>query len=471
MAMATSARTTYVSIQEIHRKHLEVLGLWRSMQYTSFSYRAKTWKSMFKKTIKDILDRPRDEAFWRKVDDKIADINSLVFPEEIINDTSLYEFNCHGELCLRYITAINNAKDELRKAIDAFNEINTDDQITNTSDIERMMNQYISTEENTVVILILCHGAYVVNEDLTIDKIPAPENKLVEIVKRAPYGFQALTDFNYSSRYPKDKRSTRYSEEDIKQKLEEPYKLVLNNITSVSNPEQYLSRHYTSELMYETPEQSQQKFGFFNETCIHVGFEYSHIPFLKKQYSLDPPPSLGGFQRGEFAHGIVFIFTDLEGNQIQRNINRLQDFKSLINSGYIKPSSKVMAELLKNLGNNEVDFTPEQIKSKKYNLTDPDNLTTKIETQCLLDIIKSFHKKYTMFKIVDDSCGQFFKRVSDKETKKDKETKLTDEEREILLELYGKDMRCGRPSGVKGGFKKTRKRKHIKKQKKKKPRM
>jgi hypothetical protein len=324
------------------------------------------------------------------------------------------------------------------------------------------MNQYISTEENTVVIMILCHGAYVVNEDLTIDKIPAPENKLVEIVKRAPFGFSALSDFNYSSRYPADQNSTRYSIEDIREKLVKAYRLALQNITILSNPTQYLSRNQSSREMNKNPEMFCKQAGPFDESCTYVGLEYSHVPFLRKRYHLD---SMSSYRRNELFRGIIFMFKDLNGNLVQYNINRIADLKFLIDQGYIQRTAKL--DLLMRSGKilmqgkrkrDYKKFLLDLLKINADKVLNDGNLITSLETDFLLEIINCFQDKYTIFKIMDDSCGGFDKT-------------LTSEQRAAIYQQYGADMKCGAPLYAKGGFKKTRKRKNkFKRSKKRKTR-
>lgn len=431
-------------IKDIYRKYQKVLGLWQSMQFnTTFSYKHIDSDLTF-----NIRNRDENEIFWKKVDEDIGDVMNPKFPLRINIDGKLYALLQNQS---RFIEAIETAKSELKQDIDAYNEISTDI-INNAGDIERILHEpIVATEENTVVILVHCHGAYVVNSDLTIDKIPPPENKLVEIVKRAPFGFSAISDFNYSSRYPLDKRSTRYSIEDIRKKLVKAYRLALQNITILSNPTQYLSRDWIEEDMKLDPEGLSQQCGRFDESCTHVGFEYSHVPFLRKRYHLD---HILSYRRDEFFRGIIFMFKDLNGNLVQYNINRIADLKFLIDQGYIQRTAKL--DLLMRSGKilmqgkrkrDYKKFLLDLLKINADKVLNDGNLITSLETDFLLEIINCFQEKYTIFKIIDDSCGCF-----------DKE--LSAEQRDGIYQQYGADMKCGAPLYAKGGFKKTRKRKN-----------
>jgi hypothetical protein len=257
-------------------------------------------------------NREENEILWKKVDLYIDDVMIPEFPSFLGLKTGVHFLIMQPETAekiTRFKTAITNAKRELKQDIDAYNAVSPD-KINNAGDIERMLNDpIVPTEENTVVILVNCHGGYVVNRDLTtIDKIPAPENKLVEIVKRAPFGFLSFVDFNYSSRYPGDTSSTRYSTEDIKEKLVKAYKKALKNITILSNPAQYRSRNRSSQDMERDLEGTCKIFGPFDESCIHVGLDYSKVPFLRKVYQLDTLTSETAYGREELFRGIIFMF-------------------------------------------------------------------------------------------------------------------------------------------------------------------
>jgi len=416
-------------IKDINRKYQKVLGLWESMQdNTTFSYKNSRSDEEFSNR-----NREENEILWKKVDEDIGDVMKTEFPLVIDLKTGEHFLDMQpAEKIKRFTTAITNAKRELKQNIDAYNEISTD-KINNAGDIERILNDpIVATEENTVVILVNCHGGYVVNSDLTIAKIPAPENKLVEIVKRAPFGFLALSDFNYSSRFPKGENSTRYSTKVIREKLVAAYKKALKNITILSNPTQYRSRNRSSHDMDQDPEGTCKRFGPFDESCTHVGFEYSQVPFLRKVYQLD---DISSYQREEFFRGIIFMFKDLEGNYVQYNINRKSDLKFLINHGYIQRTGNFDLLMTRTIG-----------YDANGNLNEG-NLITHLLTDFLLEIINCFQDKYTIFKIVDDSCGGFDKA-------------LTAAQRDIIYQRYRADMQCSAPLKAKGGFKKTRKRKN-----------
>jgi hypothetical protein len=433
-------------IKDINRKYQKVLGLWESMQDNiTFSYKSSRSGEEFSNR-----NREENEILWKKVDEVIDDVMNPEFPSFLGLTTGVHFLIMQpekAEKITRFKTAITNAKRELKQNIDAYNEISTD-KINNAGDIERMLNDpIVATEENTVVILVNCHGGYVVNSDITIDKIPAPENKLVEIVKRAPFGFLSFLDFNYSSRYPGNTSSTRYSTEDIKEKLVKAYKKALKNITILSNPAQYRSRNRSSKDMERDLEGTCKIFGPFDESCIHVGLEYSKVPFLRKVYQLDSLTSETAYGREELFRGIIFMFKDLEGNYVQYNINRIPDLKFLIDNGYIQRTAKF--DLLLRSGSiyfpsglTETNSSTEVHKILRYG-----KLITSLKTDFLLEIINCFQDKYTIFKIIDDSCGGFDK-------------KLTAEQRDRIFQQYRVDMQCSNPTGAKGGFKKTRKRKN-----------
>jgi len=451
-------------IKDINRKYQKVLGLWESMQDNiTFSYQHFKSNEKF-----NSRNREENEMLWKKVDEDIGDVMNPKFPVNITTETGKYilfeDFaspsydpveKARRRKIFPFTRAITNAKRELKQSIDAYNEISTD-KINNAGDIERMLNDpIVPTEENTVVILVKCHGGYVVNSDLTIDKIPAPENKLVEIVKRAPFGFEAFSDYNYSSRYPGNTSSTRFSTEDIKEKLVKAYKKALKNIIILSNPAQYLSRNLPSHNYYVNPEGVCKTNGSFDDSCTHVGFEHSQVPFLRKVYQLDSLTSETAFRREEFASGIIFMFKDLEGNYVQYNINRIPDLKILIDQGYIQRTAKF--DLLMRsgtivmqgkLGGEFENYTPKRELLNAFGIDlilRKGKLITELETDFLLEIINCFQDKYTIFKIMDDSCGGF-----------DKE--LTAEQRDIIYQRYRADMQCLK---AKGGFKKkTRKRKN-----------
>lgn len=434
-------------IKDINRKYQKVLGLWESMQdNTTFSYQDPRYGETF-----NSRNREENEMLWRKVDEDIGDVMTTQFPIRITTDTGLHILDISIEKTLRFTRAITNAKRELKQDIDIYNEI-SNDKINNAGDIERMLDEpIVATEENTVVILVHCHGEYVVNSDLTIDKIPAPENKLVEIVKRAPFGFGAFADFNYSSRYPGNTSSTRYSIEDIRDQLVKAYRLALQNITILSNPTQYLSRNLIEEDMKIDPEGVSKQCGPFDESCTHVGFEYSQVPFLRKRYYLD---SMSSYRRNEFFRGIIFMFKDLNGNYVQYNINKIADLKSLMDQGYIQRTAKL--DLLMRSGKilmqgkrkrDYKKFLLDLLKINPDKVLNDGNLITSLHSDFLLEIIKCFQEKYTIFKIMDDSCGCF-----------DKE--LSAEQRDIIYQQYGADMKCSAPKKSKGGSKKTRKRKN-----------
>lgn len=76
---------------------------------------------------------------------------------------------------------------------------------------------------------------------------------------------------------------------------------------------------------------------------------------------------------------------------------------------------------------------------------DGEMLMTEMDTNLLLKIIQSFPEKYEMFKIVDDSCANFYPK------------KLTKEEETEVFERYGADMRCTNPKEHRGGLKNWKK--------------
>ena len=432
------------TLREIYKRYQDINTLWERIKEEEFYYDIDGG-SFFKKKA-NLNRKEKDRLFWKKLDDYIADVMNADFPYSIKNDRSTYNlvFTNGRNRLMGFTNELNKQKDVLSKYILAYNQDKDEDEekekINDKNDIERLMQEFflktVATEENTVIVLILCHGGYVVNYDLTINKIPKPTKKFVEIVKRAPFGYSSLLDFNYSSRYTANKTSTRFSVEQIKEKLVEAYNLVLDNITSISNEAQYTSRAEYLRLEKENPELCIQM-GTPEESCIHVGFDYSHIPVLRKVYSLDPlPPE--GFLRGEFAHGIVVMFKDAEGNLIQRNLNRLEDILWLRNSGYIQLSKDELNNMCagRPLGTTTRDLDEEEdLKSVRSEL-----LITEIDTEYLFKIIQSFPEKYSIIKIVDDSCANFIPILS-------KEKALQ------VFERYGADMICSHPREHQGGRK------------------
>jgi hypothetical protein len=320
------------SIRQIYDLYQNVIKLWNKMKKeTHFSYDVdkdrRTILQRFVTKTKSNKHRLRsDEMFWNRLDDNIADVNISDFPDTIVNDRSTYTFE-GDPVSFKLKDDISKAKHELVKTIIAFNSDKpVTEQIKYKEDIVRMV------EETTVVIFILCHGYYKVNDDLTINEIPAPQGRDVEIVKTAPFGFEAITDYNYSSRYPEDTKSKRYSSDIIYRKLLNAYTSVLENVSHISSREQYTGRSIYKYMQSDPSFHS--RFGPSEKSSIHVGFEYSELPFLNKSYKLDRLPSKGGFERGEIAHGIIMMFKD-KGRFIVINLNKFNDLEMLEQYKYI----------------------------------------------------------------------------------------------------------------------------------------
>lgn len=439
-------------IKQILFQYQLVKEKWQHMKENEEFYYDVLGGSLFGRKKKENRSRKETDAlFWKKIDDYIDDPTTHRFPNSIkTDDGTTYQFVGKPQATtLSY--HIHDDKEILSKNIKAFNRNEKSTKKITKDNIENLVQQYNRVqpttaqvslkavespiEENTVVILILCHGMYGVNSSLTIDTIPAPTNKFIEIVKRAPFGYKSLLDFDYSSRYTDDKTSTRYSVAHIKEKLAEAYTLVLKNVTSISNVEQYTKRKCYIYEKKHNPEWHYTNLGTPQESCIHVGFEYSHLPFLNKKYELDRPPP-NGYQRGEFAHGIVIMFKDAEGKLIQQNLNRLEDFLWLQEAGYINVSD----DLITHYGTSTRDL------DSKEGVEPSEILITKLDTEVLLKVIESFPENYKMFKIVDNSCAVL-------------DASLTEEQKMEVYERYGADMRCTNPEYVRGGLKKRKRQK------------
>ena len=464
-----------MSIKQIYILQKQIEEKWQEMKdETSFFYNVPF--SILKRKEKDNNNRlETDFMFWKNLDDTVLDVNQPKFPLLFFNERSKYKFNGDTR-AEEIINDIENLKDLLTKEIASYNErMERSKQISDNSDIlrilkeksdkERFATESISqkepSKENTVVILILCHGVYVVNDNLTIDKIPFPENKLGEIVKKSVFGHTTLADYDYTSRYIGDKTSTRYSMDVIKRKLKDAYETVLTDTTSLINPEQEEKRKRVKLKMLKDKEAYCKKYGLVKESCMHVGFEFSHVPFLRKLYELDGPtkkvPDIDGFKRSEFAHGIIFMFEDDEGNLIQRNINRLEDIMWLRENGYINIPNVVLNKI-EHWGTPDRDLSSiMEVKKEREKDNGSDILITKLDTDFLMRVIETFPEKYNFFKIIDNSCGVF----------RNLRKKLTDEEEATLHQIYDADMKCRFPLESKGG---RRRRKSNNKRKTKKQR-
>jgi hypothetical protein len=444
-------------IKQIYFLQKEIEEKWKQMQdETEFRYDVPS--SIFGLKKKENTNRlPKDLTFWETVDDYILDVNQPLFPDFITYNDIRYRFYGYPEAeVMRNEILIK--KGQLKVEIDAYNErIEPGSrQIEDKSDIftilkaktdkERLTSDRISqkggpSKENTVVILILCHGAYVVNENSTIDKIQFPENKLGEIVKKSVFGYSTLRDYNYTSRYPGNKTSTRYSKEVIKRKLKDAYESVLKNTTSITNQKQQGERIILQSSMLRDEKAYCKEYGLLKDSCMHVGFEFSHVPFLRKVYELDNPISANPItteRRGEFAHGIMFMFEDDEGKLIQRNLNRLEDFRWLQENGYINIPERV-EDLVDYWGTPYRDIHKSQLYDGDVVFNEI--LITKLDTELLMSVIGSFPEKYNFFKIVDNSCGNF----------KNLSRELTAEEEKRVLRRYWDDMQCSNPEYSKGG--------------------
>jgi hypothetical protein len=459
-------------IKQIYFLQKEIEEKWKQMQdETIFHYDAPLpifgmTSSLFERKKKENTNRlPKDLKFWEKVDNFVLDVKKPLFPFFFANNTTTYEFFGEPE-AEEMKNDIHALKQELAKEVADYNKrIEPGSrQIQDKNDIllilqekgkkERFASERISqakeqskaqSKENTVVILILCHGAYIVNENLTIDKIAFPETKLGEIVKQSVFGKEALSDFDYTSRNPKDRTDTRYSEEVIKEKLKDAYEKVLNDTSSLINRAQQKKRDIRQKYIVSDKQACKKSIGLLKDSCIHVGFEFSHVPLLRKVYGLDDPisadPKNDGFRRGEFAHGIVFMFENDEGNLIQKNLNRYNDFLWLQQNEYINIPFNVR-DRVRHWGTIDADLSNSQLGGFKSS----ELLMTRLDTEFLMRIIESFPEKYNFFKIVDSSCG-VLRKIG---------TPLTSAEEDIVLQRYWVDMQCGNPEDSKGGRRKRK---------------
>lgn len=450
-----------MSIKQIYTLQKQIELRWQEMKdETSFSYSYNVpfsiLKPILKRKEKDNNNRlATDFMFWKNLDDTVLDVNQPKFPLLFFNERSKYKFNGDTR-AFAIINDIESQKDQLTKDIAAYNERSEPSkQIRDNSDIlrilkeksdkERFATESISqkepSKENTVVILILCHGVYVVNDNLTIDKIPFPENKLGEIVKKSVFGHPTLTDFDYDTRDPDDITSTRYSMDVIKRKLKDAYESVLADTTSLINPEQQEKRKKVKLRMLKDEEAYCKKYGLVKESCMHVGFEFSHVPFLRKLYKLGRLSSNEAYRRGEIARGIVFMFEDDEGKLIQRNLNRLEDILWLKANGYIKIPERVLNEI-EHWGTADRDLSSiMEVKKEREKDNGSDILITQLDTNFLMRVIETFPEKYKFFKIIDNSCGVF----------RNLRRPLSDEEEATLHQIYDADMKCSYPLESKGG--------------------
>jgi hypothetical protein len=452
-----------MSIKQIYILQKQIELEWEEMQKeTNFIYDDPS--SMLQKE-KDNKNRlPDDLNFWKKLDDFVLDITKPKFPRTIF---STYKFFGDPD-ATRMMNEIDTQKGILAKRIDDYNKRNQPG-IQDKNDILRIINENADKEtltserisqakaavkQNTVVILVLCHGAYEVNDNLTIDKIPFPENKLGEIVKKSVFGRSTLSDFDYDSRNPGDGTTTRYPENVIKKKLKDAYETVLTDTTSLINPTQQALRKVITKYMFENKEAYCKAYGLVDDSCIHVGFEFSHIPLLRKIYTLDRLSSKSAYRRAEFSRGIIVMFQNDRGNLVQRNLNRLYDFLWLQEKGYINLPFRV-EEVVDYWGTPDRDLDTNQvIYDDTLDLSQV--LIRQIGTDFLMRIIESFPEKYKYFKIVDNSCGVLhnYSKV------------LTEEEKETVFKRYSADMQCNTPEESKGG-RKRRKTKTFKLKKRK----
>jgi hypothetical protein len=460
-----------MSIHQIIFLQDDIEEKWKIMQeQTKFYYddRSALFKrrsSIFGLKKKENTNRlPKDLPFWEKVDNYVLDVKRPLFPLYINHNHNDKEitFKFYGSpqaeemrrdietqkgLLAEVIADYNERIEPGSKTIQDKNDILEEKERLRTEKISRAITQVQEkTETNTVLVLVLCHGEYVVNDNLTIDRIPFPENKLGEIVKKSVFGKKTLSDYDFTSRYAGDKTSTRYSEALIKEKLQIAYFDLLSNTNNLTNILQQKNRKVVQQTILQDREAYCKEYGLPEESCTHVGFEFTHVPFLRKLYALDDPFSTdptesSGFRRGEFGHGIIIMFQD-NNKIICRNLNRFNDFLWLQQNEYIFPEN--LMRIVRHWGTADTDLDRTELAGLKRS----ELLITELDTALLMRVIGSFPEKYKFFKIVDNSCGVLRHLHRD----------LTPAEEEIVLQKYWADMQCSNPVGSKGG-RRRRKRK------------
>jgi hypothetical protein len=300
-----------------------------------------------------------------------------------------------------------------------------------------------------VVVIINCHGAYIVNDDLTIDLIPAPENKRIEIVKTASFGYSSLLDFEFTSRYPDDKMSKRFSEEQIQDKLISAYHAISEDISLFRNKDQYKSR--SAYISARSIASFPKRFGSEDGMVTHVGIDSKPVPFLRKVYSLQD-----GYLHQEKFFGIILTFKNKDDQIVSFNLNKYLDLKQLEEEGYIHISEEDWATITANFsipsipqGQIPRDFAEQIIHSNPKLLG-----VASMSKELLLRIIESFPTEYGVFKIVDDSCAVFLKADN---------RRISAEQSAKVVELYGEDMKSCVPSRFRGGKKTKKVKKKIRK--------
>lgn len=274
---------------------------------------------------------------------------------------------------------------------------------------------------NTVVILISCHGAYKLNDDDSIDEVPFPKNKTVEIVKSAKFGCPALSDFIlrqrlfYYQKEIKKRLPPRFNEDEVRKRLRSYYYNICFNIRNVRSRKTIEERSvYKSVLEDIDKEYGAEGKGVF------VDKTFSHVPFLQKVYKLDE------YDKDEIGRGVIFMFP-YKGQQLATyNLHTANEFKDLRYLLGLKDAA------------NEA-YEEQKAMDREYEIT----------TYDILALIYNFPEEYKHFKILDDSCGGFDQRLSE-------------ERKQKILDRYQEQMISSNPTEFKGGKNiRTRRRNRI----------